>query len=80
MERVGLTSAASEGNGGTYHLLTPEETESLCGILNDSSWWGTEITEIVSRADTEQRGYTPCEHCQTACGTTATESSAHETP
>lgn len=80
MEQVGLTAAALEGDAGTYHLLTPDGTESLCGMLHDSSWWGSSMAEKLPRAEADDRGLTPFEHCLAKRRTTTAGSSSQESP
>lgn len=61
MEWVGTASES-----GTYHLLTENETRSLCGNVDSTSWFGGTIHEVMPRATAEDRGLTLCETCRRA--------------
>jgi hypothetical protein len=57
-ETVGKTYSSS-----TYHVLTNNESESLCGQLNEKEYLGSNVALRLTETEAEQQGFTLCGHC-----------------
>lgn len=47
----------------TYHFLTENSSESLCGMLKDKKFLGSSIDLILTETDAEQQEFALCAHC-----------------
>jgi hypothetical protein len=55
---VGKTHTSS-----TYHFLTNNGSESLCGILNDKEFFGPNVARKLTESEAEQHEFVLCGHC-----------------
>ncbi|WP_137286142.1 hypothetical protein [Halorussus salinisoli] len=54
---------AASGSGGSYHLLTGDRTESVCGTVKRDDLFAGQAHEILPKVEAERRGLEPCERC-----------------
>lgn len=58
-----LTFEAQNTASGYYHLLSEDETRSLCGNVNAESQFAAEIGRVLTEERAASRGFEVCGLC-----------------
>lgn len=57
------TTETEEGASSIYHILTEDETKSLCGTIHWESLFVNNPSEVLTLQEAKQRGLQPCKRC-----------------